>query len=71
MAQSIGNPMCGLHAANVVVSKHNENGTCPCLKCNPCTMFCKECEQYKKLLKEADEKMWLKLERCIACMNQK
>ena len=69
MAQSFGKPMCGLHAANVVVSGYNENGTCKCLKCPG--LNCHKCEQYKKLLKEADDKMWLRLERCISCMKQK
>ena len=64
-------PMCGLHGVNVVVSEHNENGECPCLKCGPWVMSCKNCEQYKKLLKEADEKNQLRLERCITCMNQR
>ena len=69
MAKYVYDPICGFHAANVVVSKYNENGECPCLKCNPCTVHCKECEQYKKLLKEADEKQWLRLERCVSCLK--
>ena len=64
-------PLCGLHGVNVVVSEHNENGACPCLKCGPWVVGCKNCEQYKKLQKEADEKDQLRLERCIACMNQR
>ena len=64
-------PMCGLHAANVVVSEYNKNGECPCLNCNPCTMHCQQCSHYKDLLKEADEKDQIRLERCIACMKQR
>ena len=62
-------PMCGLHAVNVVVSEHNENGNCRCLKCPG--LNCQNCEQYKQLLKEADDKNQLRLERCLACMNQR
>jgi len=69
MAKYVYDPICGFQAANVLVSQYNENGECPCLKCNPCTGHCRECEQYKKLLKEADENQWLRLERCISCLN--
>ena len=71
MAQNVGNPMCGLHGVNVVVSGYNNNGECACLKCQSGTMYCQECGQYKRLLQEADNKMQMRLERCISCMNQK
>ena len=64
-------PMCGLHGVNVVVSEYNENGECKCLKCLSSIMWCQNCTQYKKLLQEADDKNQLRLERCIACMNQR
>lgn len=71
MAQNVGNPMCGLHGVNVKISEHNEDGECRCLKCQSSTMYCQDCSQYKRLLQEADNKMQMRLERCIACMNQK
>ena len=64
-------PMCGLHGVNVVISQYNKNGECRCLKCGPCPMYCQSCSRYKQLLKEADLKMQMRLERCISCMNQK
>ena len=62
-------PLCGLHSANVVVSAYNENGECKCLSCVGC--WCKNCQQYKDLLDEANRNDWLRLERCINCMNQR
>ena len=63
------NPLCGLHASNVVVSDYNNNGLCRCLGC--VGNFCQVCQQYKDLLDEADKNNQIKLERCIACMKQK
>ncbi len=71
MAQYVNNPMCGLHGCNVVISDYNKDGKCQCLKCQPYTMHCQQCEEYKRLLKEADINQWLRLERCISCMKQK
>ncbi len=62
-------PLCGLHACNVVVSCHNENGNCKCLNC--AGVRCQSCQQYKNLLDEADRNDWIKLERCMDCMKQK
>lgn len=67
MAEAVYKPMCGLHGVNVVKSEYNKD--CKCINCNPA--LCQACAQYKKLVKEADEKMQLYLERCRSCMNQK
>ena len=63
------NPLCGLHACNVVISDHNNQGQCKCLGC--VGNFCQVCQQYKDLLDEANKNNQIKLERCIACMKQK
>ena len=60
---------CGLQAAHVVISEHNNNGECKCLGCAGCG--CHNCQQYKDLLDEANRKDQLRLERCISCLNQK
>ena len=38
--------MCGLWHANVHVSKHNDNGKCPCISCFG--THCHTCETYNK-----------------------
>lgn len=67
--QKFLNTLCGLHASNVVISEHNNNGACRCLGC--VGISCQNCQQYQNLLDEADKNNQIKLERCIACMRQK
>ena len=69
MSENIDKKFCGLHAAHVVISEHNNNGECKCLGCAGCG--CHNCQQYKDLLDEANRKDQLRLERCISCLNQK
>lgn len=69
MSEKVDKKFCGLHAAHVVISEHNNNGECKCLGCAGCG--CQSCQQYKDLLDESDRKNQLKLERCISCLNQK
>ena len=52
---------CGLHAAHVVISAHNNDGKCKCLNCSG--VRCQHCQQ--------DRNDQIKLERCISCLHEK